>query len=32
LIGALAIAILPKHRQVSEPVSAENPVNVTARA
>jgi MFS family permease len=32
LIGALSIAILPKHRQVSLPASAEKPVNVTARA
>ena len=31
LIGALSIAILPKHRQVSLPASAEKPVKVTAR-
>lgn len=32
MIGALSIAILPKHREVSLPASAEKPVNVTARA
>lgn len=32
LIGALSIMILPKHRQVSLPASAEKPVKVTARA
>jgi hypothetical protein len=32
LIGALSITILPKHREVSEPASAEKPVKVTARA
>jgi MFS family permease len=30
LIGALSIAILPKHREVSEPASAAHPAKVTA--
>jgi MFS family permease len=31
LIGALSIAIVPRHREVSLPASAEKPVKVTAR-
>jgi hypothetical protein len=30
LVGALSIAILPRHRQVSEPASTVAPVKVTA--
>ena len=32
LLGALSIAILPKHREISEPAGVDRPVNVTARA
>jgi MFS family permease len=32
LIGAISIMILPKHREITLPASAERPVKVTARA